>query len=84
MRTESGVENSEVFQDFAKVVVTALCQPELVSEFNRLTGHHLQQRRTPIEAAIDDACGYDPDGEAMPDFLQFIWNYIYKPLFGET
>lgn len=82
MKTENGVEHSEAFQDFAKIVTVALCEPELVSEFNRLTGHHLQQRRTPIEAAIDNACGYDPDGEAMPNFLQFVWDCIYKPLFG--
>lgn len=75
-------KNSEVFQDFAKVVTVALCQPELVSEFNRLTGHHLQQRRTPIETAIDGACGYDPDGEAMPDFIRFVFDYIYKPLYA--
>ena len=32
---------------------------ELVKEFNRLSGCHLGERRTPIDIAIDSACGYD-------------------------
>lgn len=36
---------------------------ELVKGFNRLSGCHLGERRTPIDIAIDGACGYDPDRE---------------------
>lgn len=38
---------------------------ELVKEFNRLSGCHLGERRTPIDIAIDGACGYDPDDKVQ-------------------
>lgn len=44
---------------------------ELVKEFNRLSGCHLGEHRTPIDIAIDSACGYDPDREAMPQFFAY-------------
>ncbi len=53
---------------------------ELVKEFNRLSGCHLGEHRTPIDIAIDSACGYDPDREAMPQFLDFVYHCIWLPL----
>jgi hypothetical protein len=32
---------------------------------------------------IDKACGYDPDMEAMPDFISFVFNYVWLPLIKE-
>ena len=76
------VEQSETFRAFADVVRHCAANRELVSEFNRLTGHKLFQARTPIEIAIDNACQHDPDAEGMPDFLQFVWSYIFAPWIG--
>lgn len=56
---------------------------ELVSEFNRLSGFHLGETRTPIEVQIDTACGYDPDQEAIPHFLDFIYECIWLPLLAQ-
>lgn len=53
---------------------------ELVKQFNRLTGHSLKEKRTPIQKVIDDSCNYNSDKEASPDFSQFIFNYIWLPL----
>ena len=56
---------------------------ELVSEFNRLSGFHLGETRTPIEVQIDTACGYDPDQEAILHFLDFIFEFIWLPLLAQ-
>lgn len=77
---DDGIEQSEAFRAFADVVRYCATNGELVSEFNRLTGHKLFKERTPIEIAIDNACQHDPDAEGMPDFLQFVWDCIFVPL----
>jgi hypothetical protein len=51
-----------------------------VREWNRLTGNNLGVTRTPIEIAIDKACGYDPNEKAMPEFVDFIMEYIWLPV----
>lgn len=79
---DDGIEQSETFRAFADVVRYCAANGELVSEFNRLTGHKLFQARTPIEIAIDNACQHDPDAEGMPDFLQFVWDCIFVPWIG--
>jgi hypothetical protein len=53
---------------------------EFVHEFNRLSGLHLGEPRTGIQMAIDNACGYDPDKAAMPEFVEFVYEYIWIPL----
>ena len=55
---------------------------ELVEQFNRLTGHSLGVKRTPIQRIIDDSCSYNPDKEALPDFCQFVFNCVWYPLGG--
>ena len=47
-------------------------EPGLGPEFNRLTGFHLGERRDVLAQAIDKVCGYDPDKEAFPAFIQFV------------
>lgn len=81
-RTEhdDGVMENETFRAFADVVRYCTDNAELVSEFNRLTGHALFKARTPIEIVIDEACKHDPDAEGMPDFIKFVWDYIFVPL----
>ena len=63
--------------NFTQCCQECIANKELVHEWNRLTGHHLGERRNPIDKAIDDACGYDPDMEAMPDFVNFVYEYIW-------
>jgi hypothetical protein len=53
---------------------------ELVREWNRLTGHKLRVSRSPIIMAIDRACGYDPHTEAMAEFVDFVYEFIWLPL----
>jgi hypothetical protein len=54
--------------------------PELIKEWNRLTGHSMGKRRDGITLAIDKACGYDQDEAAIPDFVDFVYEYIWLPL----
>jgi hypothetical protein len=42
---------------FLDCVEFAIGVPELVAEFDRLTGSNLSRRGTPLEAMIDDAAG---------------------------
>lgn len=65
------------------VAMERLNTPELVAQFNRLTGCKLLQStsRNPLEIAIDKACGYD--GERDEDWRrwsQFVIDCIWLPL----
>lgn len=50
---------------------------ELLREFNRLTGKHLGEHRSGVIRTIDEACGYDPDMEAMPLFVAFVYDAVW-------
>lgn len=63
--------------DFQKCCSICIGNTELVEQFNRLTGHKLGAKRTPFEMAIDKACGYDPDKEAIKDFCEFVFQFIW-------
>jgi len=63
--------------DFETCVTQCLGDYEFVKEFNRLTGYHLLEHRSPINITIDNACGYDPDKEAIPDFIKFVYECIW-------
>lgn len=65
---------------FEDCVMACAGNREFVSEFNRLSGFHLGERRTPIEMQVDKACGYDPDQEAIPRFMDFVYEFIWLPL----
>lgn len=64
------------------MVIFCAGQKEFVAEFNRLTGHHMGERRNAITTAVDNACGYDPDNAAMPEFVRFVLETVYMPLCG--
>lgn len=66
---------------FLECAVHCVGNRELVQQFNRLTGHHMGEARSPIEVTIDKNCGYDPNREAFPAFLDFVDQYIWLPLF---
>ena len=56
-------------------------QKDLVSEFNRLTNSKLGiDTRSPIDKAIDKACGYDEQKKYMQEFIEFIYEFIWLPL----
>lgn len=80
MGIKTNSQNSDVFKAFAETVVFCAGDKELVRQFNRLSGHHLGEIRAPIQMMIDNACGFDPDADAMPDFERFVWDCIFKPL----
>jgi len=65
---------------FIDVCKECISTKDFVKEWNRLTGHRLGFMCTPFETAIDKACGYDPDITAMPDFVDFVYKYIWLPL----
>jgi hypothetical protein len=66
--------------NFREVCAECLDNKDFVKEWNRLTGNKLGEARTPLQAAIDTACGYDPDEKAMPEFIEFVHEYIWLPL----
>jgi TRAP-type C4-dicarboxylate transport system substrate-binding protein len=68
---------------FYDVCVECINNKDFVEHFNRLMGHKLRVRSSPIVMEIDKACGYDPDMEAMPDFISFVFNYVWLPLIKE-
>lgn len=74
----------EAMETFGRILEICAGQPELVKEFNRLSGYHMGEPRKPIEAAIDAVCGYDPDKEAFPAFAEFVFRYIFTPLCSGT
>ena len=65
---------------FEEVCMKCISTPGFVKEWNRLTKHHLGEHRDGFTKAIDNACGYNPDEEAMPDFVSFVYEYIWLPL----
>ena len=65
---------------FLEVCQECISNKELVAQWNRLTGYKLGVVRAPIIAAIDKTCGYDPDIEALPEFINFIYEYVWAPL----
>lgn len=65
---------------FEECCSECLKSKELVHEFNRLKGLHLGENRTPINIAIDNACGHDPDAEAIPEFVSFVYQCVWLPL----
>ncbi len=65
---------------FQEVCSYCIGNREFVKQFNRLSGHHLGEPRTAIERMVDEACGRDPDMEAMPEFVNLVYEVIWKPL----
>lgn len=46
---------------FSDCCSACLADKEFLAQFTRLTGMRIGAVRTGMEAAIDAACGYDPD-----------------------
>jgi hypothetical protein len=65
---------------FEQCCAVCIRNEELVSEFNRLTGNNL--KAMPARYALPDtyACVFEQDFKAVPVFLQFVQDFIWKPL----
>lgn len=65
---------------FQECVLHCAGVPELVREFDRLSGTHLSKvgRRSGLDALIDDATGRDD--EALAKFTAFVFAYIWLPM----
>lgn len=72
--------NHDSAPSFTECLAQAARTPELVKEFDRLTGHHLSEvgRRSPINAMVDEATGRDD--AALKEFASFVMVYIWMPL----
>lgn len=62
-------------QTFIECLVVAANTPELVAEFDRLTGHNLSRNGSQLELMIDDSTGRTDDG--VKDFVCFVRECIY-------
>ena len=72
---------------FYHTLVTSLSNADLVAQFNRLTGRSLGLRdpKTPIDAMIDKATGYDKermeaDALDMAAFAEFVKDCVWDRL----
>jgi hypothetical protein len=61
-------------------ILYCLQQPDLVAEFDRLSGTHLSKPRSALDAMIDEATGRD--AEALLAFAAFVAACIWRPVYG--
>lgn len=76
-------EQDESLTAFANLVLHCAANPDVVAEFNRLTGCNLGQsaNRTPLDAAIDEAAGYSGESDDdMAKFVQFVYECVWLTL----
>ena len=69
--------------DFATACADAAMIPELVDNYNRLTGNNLVFRkpRNDLEAMIDKATGYTGvDESEVKKFAEFFYEYVWSRL----
>ncbi len=60
---------------FLTCVREAANTPELVAEFDRLTGNNLSRRGSGLDLLIDDSTGRTETG--FHEFLEFVYETIY-------
>lgn len=65
------------FEDCVKMVWET---PELIEQYNRLTGSKIQAKRSPLEMMIDDASGYEK--AEMFKFFDFVYKYVWLTFLG--
>ena len=87
---ETPEELSEyLLADFEAVLRECIKHPDLIKEYNRLSGTHLgEDKRVPIVRMIDEQTGYQKvlDEKAVEEFkgfADFVFKYIYLPLLME-
>lgn len=73
--------------DFAQACAETALIPEFVANYNRLTGNNFQvpHTRSPIEAMVDKACGYNGiNEEEATKFANFFYEYVWSRLPDEA
>jgi hypothetical protein len=63
---------------FEEILNQAFATPELIAEFDRLTGSNLQQKGSVIERMIDNST--DRTRGDVKAFMGFVFEYIFLPL----
>jgi len=62
---------------FEQVLLHCAATPELVTQFDRLTGSNLARKGAPINLMVDDATG--KTGSDVAAFVEFVSEHIYLP-----
>ena len=62
---------------FEQVLMHCAATPDLVTQFDRLTGSNLARKGAPINLMVDDATGKTNDDVAA--FVAFVREFIYAP-----
>ncbi len=71
---------------FEEALKESIKQPEMIREFNRLSGTHIgEDSRAPIVKMVDEVSGYQKvlDEKAREEFhafANFIYEFIYLPV----
>lgn len=71
--------------NFEECLMECASQPELVQQFNRLTGSNLGEKRSPIDIMVDNATGYEnivaaQQNEQCARFVEFVYNCVWLRL----
>ncbi len=66
---------------FEQVLMHCAATPDLVAQFDRLTGSNLARKGAPINLMVDDATGKTNDDVAA--FVKFVHDVIYTPWASE-
>ena len=81
--------SESLLADFEAVLRECIKHPDLIKEYNRLSGTHLgEDKRVPIVRMIDEQSGYqtildERDMEEFRGFADFVFRCIYLPLLME-
>jgi hypothetical protein len=62
---------------FEQVLHYCAATPELVAQFDRLTGANLARKGAPINLMVDDATG--KTNEDVAKFVEFVREFVYMP-----
>lgn len=62
---------------FEQVLMHCAATPDLVAQFDRLTGSNLARKGAPIDLMVDDATGKTTDDVAA--FAEFVREFVYLP-----
>jgi hypothetical protein len=72
---------------FYDCLMTCARSPDLVAQFNRLTGRHVGEKliRSPLDLLVDQATGYDDMLKAQQDedlsaFIEFCHTHVWLTL----
>ena len=63
---------------FKQCLAECAATPELVAEFDRLTGHNLSRRGSKLDIQIDDATGRTDAG--LKAFIEFVHEFVWERL----